>query len=156
MKHVFVVSALAAALAACGSKSKSETTTDTGTTSGVALTAENWASMDLDTRAKYMDEVVVPTMAPLFSGFDAQEFAKVDCATCHGEGAQTGDFEMPSPSLDALSPEMIMNPDEDHKAITEFMMAQIKPTMAKLLGKPEYTPETPDGFGCFGCHPMAQ
>jgi hypothetical protein len=148
--------ALLAALAACGSK---PTPTTGGAAAGAAaepMTTERWAAMDLDARARYMGEVVMPVMGPMLTGFDAEEFPKVDCATCHGGGAAVGDFEMPSPDVHPLTIAEIQAPDEHHAKITEFMMTQVKPTMARLLGRPEYSPETPDGFGCFGCHPMAQ
>jgi hypothetical protein len=34
----------------------------------------------------------------------------------------------------------------------KFMGTQVKPTMAALLGKTEWSPTTPDGFGCYQCH----
>ena len=36
--------------------------------------------------------------------------------------------------------------------VVKFMGTQVKPTMAKLLGKPEWEPNNPTGFGCYGCH----
>ena len=34
----------------------------------------------------------------------------------------------------------------------EWMEKDIKPTMARLLKQPEYTPQNPKGFGCLECH----
>ncbi|HVK75776.1 MAG TPA: hypothetical protein VM734_20740 [Kofleriaceae bacterium] len=110
--------------------------------------------MDHRARAKFMGKVVMPSMRALFEEFDAEAFGTMDCKTCHGPGADDHSFEMPNPQLDALSGDMIMNPDADHKAITEFMMTKVRPTMAQLIGAPEWSPETPEGLGCFACHPM--
>lgn len=159
MKHLACLLAVFLA-AACGSKSKGP---DTGGGGGGGdgvptgpLEAGQWETLDDETRAKFMNAVVLPQMKERFQGFDAEEFAEFDCKTCHGSGVDTGTFEMPNPELPALSMEKIQNPDEDHKAITEFMQAQVKPNMALLLGRPEWSPEAPEGFGCTGCHTMEQ
>jgi hypothetical protein len=36
--------------------------------------------------------------------------------------------------------------------IFEFMMKQVKPQMAQLLGEAEFDPKTQTGFGCLECH----
>lgn len=159
MKHL--VSALAILLAAaCGSKSKGPDTAGGGIGDAPTFTgpleAGQWETLDDPTRAEFMKQVVVPEMTALFQGFDAEEFSEFDCKTCHGSGVDTGDFHMPNAELPVLTMEKIQNPDDDHKAITEFMAMQVKPTMARLLGIPEWSPETPDGFGCTGCHTMEQ
>jgi len=155
--------------ASCGGKSKPADTTgggggdnggdnggdDANVPSG-PLAAGQWETLDDETRGKFMKKVVLPQMTALFQGFDADEFAKFECETCHGSGAATGNFEMPNPELPVLTMEKIQNPDDDHKAVTEFMATKVKPTMAQLLGRPEWSPEAPDGFGCTGCHTMEQ
>lgn len=154
ISSAFVISALF--LAACGSKGGGGggTTEPTKTPAG-PLVAGQWDSMDHEAREDFMKDAVLPAMAAAFKSFDAGEFGEFNCATCHGDGAQDDTFKMPNPGLPALSMEMIQAPDEDHKAVTEFMMNTVKPEMAKLLGKPEYSPENPEGFGCFHCHTMA-
>jgi hypothetical protein len=150
--------------AACGSKSKPADTTGGGGGEGGGeaavptgpLAPGQWETLDDETRAKFMKGVVLPEMKTAFQTFDAEEFAEFDCKTCHGSGYDTGKFEMPNPELPVLSGQKIMNPDEDHKAITEFMGNTVKPTMARLLGVPEWSPEAPAGFGCGGCHTMEQ
>jgi hypothetical protein len=164
MKHLALLAILLAA--ACGSKSKGPDTTagggggegggdDANVPTG-PLAAGQWETLDDETRAKFMKAVVLPEMKARFQGFDAEEFAEFDCKTCHGSGVDAGKFEMPNPELPQLTMEKIQNPDADHKAITEFMGTQVKPGMATLLGLPEYSAETPDGFGCMHCHTMEQ
>ena len=41
-----------------------------------------------------MKEKVTPAMAPLFQQHDASEFADFGCKTCHGPGAEKGEFEI--------------------------------------------------------------
>ena len=112
-----------------------------------------WEGMDDHARAEFMKNVVTPIMAEKFKAFDAEEFAEVNCKTCHGPGAAEGKFDMPSGALPELD---FQNPDPDDAAISEFMAKEVKPTMANLLGMPEYTPENPTGFGCLECHTMAK
>ncbi len=146
----------ALALAACGGSS----TPAAGGGGGPAeaapgpLAAGAWAAMDHDARLEFMKRGLMPVMAAEFKAFDGERYADFDCSTCHGPGAAEGNFELPNAELAALSVDMIMNPDDDHKAITEFMGAKVKPGVARLLGLAEYSPATPDGFGCFACHPM--
>lgn len=116
-----------------------------------------WAAMDFDLRKKHMMKEVTPTMAALFQGMNAEHYAEFNCVTCHGPGAKEGQFEMPSPSLPALPP------NGDFAAIAEakpdvmqFMGEQVVPQMAALLDQDPYDPATGQGFGCYGCHAVAQ
>ena len=156
MKHAlsFALVLALSTVAACGGGGKSTPTGPTSTAEPTPLEAGAWDAMSDKDRATFMKNVVVPVMGAKFKAFDAEEFAEVNCKTCHGPGAAEGRFEMPSGAL----PELDFNapPDPDHAAINEFMANEVKPTMARLLGKPEYTPENPTGFGCLHCHTMAQ
>ena len=87
-------------------------------------------------------------MAKTFASFDPDEFDKVNCVTCHGPGARSGDFEMPTKSLPALDQEEM----DEHPEWTRFMKEEVTPQMAELLGEPLYDSETSSGFGCFDCH----
>lgn len=147
-------------VAACGSKSSSTTTTPTGGgTGGVgAGSAEAikpplpdvpFDSLDHEQRIQFMKEKVMPTMEPLFKAHDAKKFAEFGCKTCHGEGVEQDKYDMPNDKLPKLfGPSMPKFKKED----VEWMGKEIKPTMAKLLKQPEYTPENPKGFGCLECH----
>lgn len=151
MKSTIVAMSLWAVLlaAGCGGKPKGG-----GGGAAVPLTPGAWEGMTPEQRGAFMKQTVMPTIAGKFRAFDSTAFASMDCKTCHGQGADDGSFEMPNPNLPALRGDQIMNPDAEHAAITEFMKNEVRPTMATLLGLPEWTPDAPEGFGCYGCHPM--
>ena len=88
-------------------------------------------------------------MMPLFQQHDAKDFADFGCKTCHGEGAEKGEFDMPNPALPKLN---FSDMSKFEKEDIEWMSTVIKPTMAKLLQLPEMTRESPTGFGCLHCH----
>jgi mono/diheme cytochrome c family protein len=116
-----------------------------------------WADMTFEQRGDYMKEVVTPRMQELFAAHDAERFAKVNCMTCHGEGALEGKFDMPNPEIASLpgNPEGFQALMETDPAMMEFMATQVKPTMAELLDIPEYDFTTGEGeFGCMACHAM--
>ena len=147
--------------AACGSKSSTPSGPGGGGTGPTEpapgpLAAGQWDGMDHEAREEFMEHAVLPTMAAAFKQFDGDRFGDFDCGTCHGSGLTDHTYKMPNPDIDALSVDEIMNPDADHKAITEFMMTTVKPQMATLLGKPEGSQENPQGFGCFNCHTMKE
>lgn len=150
MKFSLLLASLLA-VAACGSKSSS-TTTPTGDTAGSAspvLPDVPFEKLDHDQQIQFMKEKVVPTMGPLFKEHDPKEFAEFGCKTCHGEGAEKGEFEMPSAHLPKLN---FKDMSKFKKHDIEWMSTVIKPTMAKLLQEAEFTPENPEGFGCLHCH----
>lgn len=100
-----------------------------------------------------MKNVVMPHMSELFRSFDQQRYVEVDCATCHGAGARQGDFRMPSADLPRLDPsERFAAHQAETPEMTRFMMEQVVPQMAELLGEHAYDPRKGDGFGCFDCH----
>jgi len=105
--------------------------------------------LDQEQRIEFMKQKVVPVMKPIFQNHDATKYAEFGCVTCHGEQAKQGHFDMPSPHLPKLD---FKDMSKFEKEDLEWMGTQVKPTMAKLLGEPEYTPETPTGFGCLHCH----
>jgi len=109
------------------------------------LAAGAWAELDADGRKRFMREVVVPTMRPLFQAFDAERFAAFSCSTCHGPDAASVAFAMPSAELPALSRERVAAAAESDAAMLAFMREIVKPKMAELLGEA-------DGLRCSSCH----
>lgn len=137
--------------------------TPTGPTSPTAAVAPQdpaakpaWANMDAEAKKGHMMDAVTPTMAALFQAVNPERYGEFTCVTCHGPGANKGEFAMPSPSLPKLpangdfSQIMAAKPD-----VMKFMGQQVVPKMAELLDTPAYDPATHAGFGCFGCHQKA-
>jgi hypothetical protein len=115
-----------------------------------------WKDMTPEQKGKYMKEVVTPKMKPAFQAFDAEEFKKFGCPTCHGDKAKEKKFKMPNPGLPALPGDQagfaaLM---EKKPKMMKFMGETVKPEMAKLLGLPEFDPKKPEagGFACGACH----
>jgi hypothetical protein len=115
-----------------------------------------WKEMTGPQRAKYMKDVVTPQMKVAFQKFDADEFGKFGCDTCHGKDAKARKFKMPNPDIYALpSTPAGFAPLLEKKAdMMKFMGETVKPRMAALLGLPEFDPRKPEagGFGCIACH----
>ena len=104
----------------------------------------------------YMQCVVMPEFTPIFREFDADEYANFSCDTCHGEGSgAAGDFEMPNDDLFTLEFSGFpysQDPDPEIAAYGEFMEDEVVFQMAELLGRSTDF-QSPDFFGCYGCHP---
>jgi hypothetical protein len=97
-----------------------------------------FALLDRDQRVKFMEERVVPAMAPLFRAHDPQRYAEFGCKTCHG----AGDYAMPNDEL----PKLVLPIERGrHDArVVEWMTAKIRPAMARLLDD--------ESFECLRCH----
>jgi mono/diheme cytochrome c family protein len=113
-----------------------------------------WSAMTFEQRKTYMKTTVFPKAKELFTALDPVRYANFTCATCHGDGAAEGKFKMPNPKLPKLpaTSDGFKRLMAEKPKIMEFMSKQLKPTMATLLGEPEWTPETKTGFGCMECH----
>jgi hypothetical protein len=111
------------------------------------LSEGEWQSLSFDERKRFMRELVMPTMKPLFTEFDSDHFASVKCSTCHGSGAADGTFAMPNSDLPALGGQNPPAPDERQLRTIEFMRSVVKPKIAELLGEPN--------LRCNNCHPSA-
>jgi hypothetical protein len=92
-----------------------------------------FALLDRDQRATFMEQRVVPRMAPLFRTHDPKRYATFGCKTCHGDSR---DFTMPNPRLPLISER------SDPRAV-EWMMDTIQPAMSELIDHP---------FECTRCH----
>lgn len=100
--------------------------------------------LDRDQRAEFMKQKVVPAMGPIFASH-----VQLTCETCHGKPVD-GHYRMPNPALPKLGTDLSKFKRED----VEWMATQVKPTMAKLLGRTEWSASNPTGFGCSVCHTL--
>jgi hypothetical protein len=100
--------------------------------------------LDIEQRAEFMKQRVIPTMAPLFASH-----VQLTCETCHGKRV-AGHYAMPNRTLPKLGADLSKFKRED----VEWMARDIKPTMAKLLGRAEFSATVPNGFGCSVCHTL--
>ncbi len=113
-----------------------------------------WADKTDKQRKEYMGLVVLPGMKTLFQAHDATTFGTFKCETCHGKSGKDNGYEMPNESMYALDKaDPIKGAMEYDEKVTKFMMEQVTPKMAEMLDSPVYSPETPNGVGCFTCHP---
>jgi hypothetical protein len=116
----------------------------------------DWAKMDAPAKKKYMKTTVLPQMKKLFVAFDKKAYAKMSCETCHGKKGADNKFKMPNAELPKLPQPTdragFMALQQKKPEAAKFMGTQVKPTMAALLGKPEWQPTNPEGFGCYQCH----
>lgn len=119
----------------------------------------DWEHMTFDQRKQHMKTIVFPELKKAFQAFDAKKYKNFTCATCHGDGATDGKFKMPNPKLPKLPPptdrEEFMALQQKKPEIAKFMGTTVKPKVAQLLGLPEWSPQSPKGFGCYDCHTMA-
>ena len=101
-----------------------------------------------------MKKVVTPVMRKRFQDFDGEHFTKVNCATCHGQGAIEGKFEMPNAELFKLpkTPEGFQKLAADKPKAMAFMKEVVMPAMTTMLGAKPYDPATHEGFACMSCH----
>ncbi|MGA2448650.1 MAG: hypothetical protein ABTD50_08245 [Polyangiaceae bacterium] len=99
-----------------------------------------------------MKEVVTPQMRALFRSFSLHAYARMDCVTCHGQGARAGHYEMPNPDLLLSQVDVKLAWTDTASAMDAFMARKVEPAMARLLGQKPYDPTTGRGYGCFGCH----
>lgn len=140
-------------LAACGSSSKPPATPAPAPTA--------WKDMNLDQRTEFMKTEVLPKSKAIFVAFDEAKYKDMDCATCHGDGAADGSFEMPNPKIKALpaTEEAFVawvSKDAEAARYTKMMSEELVPLMANLLGEKPFDPATHTGeFSCPACHKMA-
>jgi cytochrome c553 len=141
--------AFALLAAACGSKAPTPTTPAEG--AAVVLPDVAFDKLDHDQRIAFMKQKVMPVLKPLFVAHDPKDFADFGCATCHGEQAKEGHFDMPNAKLPKLN---FKDMSKWKKEDLDWMHNEIEPAMAKVLGLPMYSEQNPKGFGCLGCHTM--
>jgi hypothetical protein len=112
-----------------------------------------WNQMTIDQRKAHMKQTVLPRAATLFRSWRPDRYAVVDCRLCHGQGAVSGRFHMPTAHLPRLSGELLLGPEfEKHPDTTRLKLDRLVPLMAEALGKPSFNILTRRGFGCYSCH----
>jgi hypothetical protein len=114
----------------------------------------DWAKMSRPERKDYMKTVILPKAQEMFTSFDPKQFKHVTCGTCHGDDYARGTYKMPNADLPLLpsSARGFKELRDRSPEIVAFMSTRVKPTIAALLGLPEYSPGNPQGFACFNCH----
>lgn len=113
-----------------------------------------WKDMNHKQRQEYMRKTVMPKMKPEFIAMDAKRFGRMNCMTCHGDGAKDDSFKMPNPKLPKLptTSEGFQKLKEKFPDMMNFMSTKVKPDMASLLGMPMMSQQNPKGFSCMSCH----
>jgi mono/diheme cytochrome c family protein len=140
--------ALALLVAACGGKTAAP---------AAPLPDVPFASLDHAQQIEFMKQKVVPAMQPVFQKHDAKKYAEFGCATCHGDQAKDGHFDMPNaglPKIGYTKEYYARFKPED----LNWMGTEVMPKMADLLKmKTSYTePDPKDAFGCGNCHTFGE
>ena len=112
-----------------------------------------WTEMSIGQRKVHMRNVVLPRAATVFRAWRPERFAKLDCHLCHGLGADTGNFNMPTAHLPRLSGEVLLGPEfAKYPDTTQLKLDRLVPEMAGALGLKSFSIITRTGFGCYSCH----
>jgi hypothetical protein len=110
--------------------------------------------MNRGQRLDYMIKTVMPKMKASFVAFDSKRFARMDCATCHGDGVDDASFALPNPKLPKLlEPDTFAKHRQATPEITQFMLEKVEPQMADLMEVQGFDPATRKGLSCYNCHP---
>ena len=125
-----------------------------------ARARDSWRTLSWEDRHDVMTFAVLPNMARTFQRFRGSADPDMTCATCHGADAELVAYAMPH-GLPALDPAHLPDPDaQDAKQarMAKFMIEEVTPAMADLLGVPAPAPaergrDPKRGLSCFTCHP---
>lgn len=113
-----------------------------------------WKDKTFKQRQEYMGLVVLPEMKKLFQAHDSAAFGTFKCQTCHGNDMQAKNFKMPNEGIYPLDPKDPIKGAKDYDPkITKFMMDEVTPKMAELLGEKAMGKDPAGTFGCLRCHP---
>jgi hypothetical protein len=107
---------------------------------------------DTEWKGAWMEQCMVPAIAPIMQGIDAEAYADFTCTHCHGADLGGGTYAMPGgPVLDW--DEAATWPTEYYDGTTLMgPMVEVALTAGELLGYEPFDPGTGEGFGCGGCH----
>jgi hypothetical protein len=93
-------------------------------------------------------------MKKTFQAHDAGAFGTFKCQTCHGNDMQAKNFKMPNDSIYPLNAKDPVKGAMDYdKKITKFMLDEVTPKMAEMLGEKPMGKDPAGTFGCLRCHP---
>jgi hypothetical protein len=109
--------------------------------------------MNLEQRQLHMRTEILPRAAAIFRTWRPERFAEIDCTLCHGQGVESGNFQMPTAHLPRLSGEALLGPEfKKHPDTTRLKLGRLVPEMADALGLKSFSIITRKGFGCYSCH----
>jgi hypothetical protein len=114
-----------------------------------------WDKWSKDQKLAYMKTAVLPKMGGLFHDVNPTRYAEPKCVLCHSAAsAKSGSFKMPNADLPKLpaTPEGFKKLHDAKPQVMDFMMQQVVPQMAALVGEQPFDVKTGKGFGCFECH----
>jgi hypothetical protein len=112
-----------------------------------------WTEMNRTQRKAHMRQVVLPQAAAIFQEWRPARYTAVDCTLCHGQGALSEDFHMPTAHLPRLSGALLLGPEfKKHPDTTRLKLDRLVPSMSVALGLKSFSLITRRGFGCYSCH----
>ncbi len=112
-----------------------------------------WPQMNIEQRKSHMGKTVLPRAAAIFRSWRPERYADVSCTLCHGQGASTGNFSMPTDHLPRLSGDVLLGPEfQNHPQTTRLKLNRLVPEIADALGVKSFSIVTRKGFGCYSCH----
>jgi hypothetical protein len=112
-----------------------------------------WPEMSVSQRKAHMKNEILPRAAAVFREWRPERFTRVDCHLCHGLGADTETYDMPTAHLPRLSGELLLGPEfKKHPNTTRLKLDRLVPDMAEALGLKSFSLITRRGFGCYSCH----
>ena len=112
-----------------------------------------WPQMNIPQRKAHMKKEILPRAADIFRSWQPQRFASVDCTLCHGAGARTDSFKMPTNHLPRLSGDVRLGPEfAKHPKTTQLKLDRLVPEISTALGLRPFSILTRTGFGCYSCH----
>lgn len=112
-----------------------------------------WHEMNLVQRKAHMRQTILPMATTIFQEWRPERYGPVDCTLCHGQGATTERFDMPTDHLPRLSGKLLLGPEfEKHPDTTRLKLNRLVPETADALGLKTFSLITRRGFGCYSCH----
>jgi hypothetical protein len=107
--------------------------------------------LNKDQQVAFMKKNVVPEMEPVFKAYNAKDFEKFSCKTCHGPAYKNPHDFLPK----LVFKDGKITSFEKKPEISKFMAEQVVPHMAAAMGQKPFDPATKEGFGCGGCHTIS-